>query len=178
LRRHLTSGNQLWAFFWIQKEHLTSLLFDCSGQRFWVSSTIVHWIRDTMEGPRPWRLSVIIYEGCGVYSCLQRDALSPLLWCLTVDDLITRLNGGSVYTQSNTDIVCLLAVGKFSNTVSELIQRALHTVEVWCNEDGLSVKPDKTDCVIFMRKMKIPGFFTPVFLELPCTVLCQKSISE
>jgi hypothetical protein len=31
--------------------------------------------------------------------CPQGGVLLPLLWCLAVDELLTRLNGGGVYTQ-------------------------------------------------------------------------------
>jgi hypothetical protein len=49
-------------------------------------------------------------------------------------------------------------VGKFPNRVSGL---ALSTVEIWCNEFGLSVNPDKTGLVAFTRKRKLQGFFEP-----------------
>jgi hypothetical protein len=86
--------------------------------------------------------------------------LSPLLWCL-VDELLTRLSEGGVYVQRNADDICLLAMGKFPNTVSGFIQWALCTVEAWCGELGLSVNPDKTGLVAFMRRRKLPGFFEP-----------------
>jgi hypothetical protein len=52
-------------------------------------------------------------------------------------------------------------VGKFPNTVSGLIQWALHTVETWCDELGLPVNPDKTALAAFVRRRKLPGFFEP-----------------
>jgi hypothetical protein len=87
--------------------------------------------------------------------------LSPLLWCLVVDDLLARLSGGGVYAQGYADDICLLGIGKFPNTVSGLIQWALGTVEEWCGELGLSVNPDKTGLVAFTRKRKLSGFFQP-----------------
>jgi len=89
--------------------------------------------------------------------------LSPLLWCLVVDDLLARLSGSGVFIQGCADCICLLAVGKFPNTVSGLVQWALTTVEIWCNEVGLSVNPDKTGLVAFTRKRKLQGFFEPHF---------------
>jgi hypothetical protein len=89
--------------------------------------------------------------------------LSPLLWCLVVDELIARLNGGGVYIQGYADDFCLLVVGKFPNTVSGLIQWALHSVEMWCDKLVLLVNPDKTGLVAFMRRRKLPGFFEPRF---------------
>ena len=58
------------------------------------------------------------------------------------------------------DDIHLLVVGKFPNTVSGLIQRALHTVEMWCDEIWLLVNPDKTGLVGFTRR-KLPQFFEP-----------------
>ena len=89
--------------------------------------------------------------------------LSPLLWCLMVDDLLARLSGNGIFIQEYADDICLLVVGKFPNTVSELMQWAFLTVETWCNEVGLSVNPDKTGLVAFTRKSKLLGFFKPQF---------------
>jgi len=52
-------------------------------------------------------------------------------------------------------------VGKFPNTVSGLIQWALHTVKLWCGGLGLSVNPDMTGLVAFTRRRKLTGFFEP-----------------
>jgi hypothetical protein len=74
------------------------------------------------------------------------------LWYLVVKELLARLNKGGVYSQGNADDIGLLAVGKFPNTVSGLIQRALNIVEVWCGELGLSVNPDKTGLVVSRKE--------------------------
>ena len=95
--------------------------------------------------------------------CPQGGVLSPLLWCLVVDDLLARLSGGGIFIQGYADDICLLAVGKFPNTVSGLMQWALLTVETWCNEVGLTVNPDKTGLVAFTKKRKLQGFFEPYF---------------
>ena len=76
-----------------------------------------------------------------------------------MNELLIRLNKGSIYIQRYADDICLLAVGKFPNTVSGLIQWALHTVELWCGGLGLLVNPDKTGLVAFTRKRKRTGFF-------------------
>jgi hypothetical protein len=41
------------------------------------------------------------------------------------------------------------------------MQWALSTVEIWWNEVGLSVNPDKTGLIAFTRKRKLQGFFKP-----------------
>ena len=80
---------------------------------------------------------------------------------LVVNDLIARLSGSGIFMQGYADDICLLAVGKFPNTVSGLMQWALLTVEMWCSGVGLRVNPDKTWFIAFTRKRK--GFFEPRF---------------
>jgi hypothetical protein len=62
--------------------------------------------------------------------CPQGGVLLPLLLCLVVDDLLTRLSGSGLFVQGYTDDLCVLAVGKFPNTVSGLMQWALSTVDM------------------------------------------------
>ena len=101
--------------------------------RHGVDHTIVRWIRATLDGQlatatfRGFSRSVAVPRGCP-----QGGVLSPLLWCLVANELLEKLNKGSVYAQGYADDICLLAVGKFSSMVSGLIQWALHTVELWC----------------------------------------------
>ena len=66
-------------------------------------------------------------------------------------ELIARLNRDGVNTQCYADDICLLAVAKFPNTASGLMQWACHTVQIGCGEVGLSANPDKTE-FIFTRK--------------------------
>ena len=130
--------------------------------RHGADQTIVQWIRATLEGRLAMAALGDVTRNVAVSrGCPQAGVLSPLLWCLVVSNLLARLNEGNVYTQGYADDICLLAVGKFHNTVSGLIQWALHTVEEWCGGLCLSVNPDKTGLVAFTRKRKLPGFFEP-----------------
>ena len=158
-----------------QQEVVLGVFFDIEGAfnnisydsmcvalaRHGVDHTIVRWVKATLEGQRATATlgslsrSVAVYKGCP-----QGDVLSPLLWCLVVDELLARLSGEGVYAQGYTDAICLLATGKFPNTISGLIQWALGN-EVWCGELSLSVNPDKTGLVAFTRKRTLPGFFQP-----------------
>jgi len=77
----------------------------CSAlARHGVDQTIVRWIRATLEG----RLATMPYGGVSrsvVVSrgCPQGGVLSPLLWCLVVNELLVRLNEGSFYAQGYAD---------------------------------------------------------------------------
>jgi hypothetical protein len=126
--------------------------------------TIVRWIRATLEG----RVVLTALGGSLVRvaiirGCPQGGVLSPLLWCLVVDDLLARLSGGGIFIQGYADDICLLEVGKFPNTVSGLMQWTPLTVETWGNKVGLKVNPDKTGLVAFTKKRKLQGFFEPYF---------------
>ena len=134
--------------------------------RHGVDCTIVRWVKATLEGQRATAMlgnlsrSVAVSRGCP-----QGGVLSPLLWCLVVDELLTRLSEGGVYAQGYADDICLLAVGKFPNAVYGLIQWALCTVEAWCVGFSLSVNPDKTGLIAFTRKRKLPVSLNPIYSE-------------
>jgi hypothetical protein len=71
--------------------------------------TIVRWIRATLEG----RVAVATLNETFIRvaistGCPQGRVLSPLLLCLVVNDLITRLSGGDVFIQTYADDICLL----------------------------------------------------------------------
>jgi hypothetical protein len=78
------------------------------------------------------------------------------------------------YTQGYVDDICLLSVGKFPNTISGLVQWALHTAESWCDELGLSVNHGKTGLAAFMRRRDLPGFFEPRLFGT--TLHCSMSV--
>ncbi|XP_054281228.1 uncharacterized protein LOC128998898 [Macrosteles quadrilineatus] len=87
--------------------------------------------------------------------CPQGGVLSPNLWNLVVDDLLSELNAQGMYAQGYADDIVVLIRGKFMNTCLELMQRALSIVERWCNQEGLRVNPMKTVMVPFTRKRNV-----------------------
>jgi hypothetical protein len=72
-------------------------------------------------------------EGSVARGCPQGGALSPLLWSLVVDEHIGGLNANGYNTLGYADDIVILICGKFPNTVSELLQEALSTVQQWCD---------------------------------------------
>jgi hypothetical protein len=61
--------------------------------RHGVSPTIRRWIRATLEGRRATAtLGGVSRNSAVARGCPQGGILSPLLWCLVVDKLLTRLN--------------------------------------------------------------------------------------
>jgi hypothetical protein len=130
--------------------------------RHGVNQTVIRWVRATLEGRSATAALGVASKSIGVTKgCPQGGVLSPLLWSLVVDELLVGLNQRGIYAQGYADDICLLAKGKFPNTISGLMQWALDFVEEWCDGHGLTVNPDKTELVAFTRRRKLPGFFEP-----------------
>jgi hypothetical protein len=83
--------------------------------------------------------------------CGQWSVLATLLWSLVVGEL-TGLNGNDCYTLGNADAIAVLISIRFPNTVSELHHEALSTVQQSCDRTQLSINPQRTVIVPFIRK--------------------------
>lgn len=93
--------------------------------------------------------------------CPQGGVLSPLLWDLVVDDLLTELNNKGLYTQGYADDLVVLIRGKHAHVISELMQQALNIIESWCNRENLMVNPNKTTMIPFTRRRKLEDIKLP-----------------
>ena len=147
--------------------------------RHGVDRTIVRWVKATLEGRRAIATLGSFSRSVAVSrEYPQGCVLSPLLWCLVVDELLERLSRGGVYAQVYADDICLLTVEKFPNTVSGLIQWAFGTVEARCGQHVLLVNPDKTGLVAFTKRRNYLVSFIHVCSERYCNTLCRSSIWE
>jgi len=72
-------------------------------------------------------------------------------------DELTGFNGNDCYTLGDADDTALLISIKFPNTVSELLHEALSTVQQCCDRTQLSINPQKTVIVPFIRKRVLRG---------------------
>lgn len=93
--------------------------------------------------------------------CPQGGVLSPLLWNITVDSLLEKLDRNHHYAQAYADDVAILCRGPHLPTIYERMQNALRIVESWCNENSLSVNPRKTEMILFTRKYKVENLRAP-----------------
>ncbi|XP_063634981.1 uncharacterized protein LOC134805639 [Cydia splendana] len=100
-----------------------------------------------------------------VRGCPQGGVLSPLLWNLVVNNLITKLNEEHFYTIGYADDLAILISGKFASTVCDLTQAALRIVERWCRDFDLSVNPTKTEMVMFTNKRALGNFTRPTLFQ-------------
>ena len=93
--------------------------------------------------------------------CPQGGVLSPLLWCLVVDNLLDVLNSSGTFSQGYSDDGVILIRGFCLGTLCDLMQRALDTVQNWCRARQLAVHPSKIELVLFTRRRKLDGFRAP-----------------
>ena len=93
--------------------------------------------------------------------CPQGGVLSPLLWCLVVDDLLVKLNRSGGYMLGYSDDGVILISGICLKTVCDIMQRLLNTVIQWCGQRQLAIHPAKTELVLFTKKRKLGEFRLP-----------------
>ncbi|GJQ84416.1 hypothetical protein Trydic_g3889 [Trypoxylus dichotomus] len=55
-------------------------------------------------------------------ACPPGGVLSPLLWCLLVDDLLSDLREAGFYAQGYADDITIIVGGRFVGVVSERMQ--------------------------------------------------------
>jgi hypothetical protein len=67
-------------------------------------------------------------------------------------DNLTGLNGNDCYTLGDADGIAILISIKFPNTVSELLHKALSTLQQCCDRTQLSINAQKIVIVPFIRK--------------------------
>jgi ribonuclease HI len=93
--------------------------------------------------------------------CPQGGVLSPLLWTLVADELLRTLDSRGIYCQAYADDGTILVEGSDLQIVCDLVQSGLREVLAWCENNGLSINPSKTELIMFTRKRKIPKIKAP-----------------
>jgi hypothetical protein len=76
-----------------------------------------------------------------------------------------RLNNSGYYTVEYADDIAILINGRFLQTVSEVLQTALCTVQQRCERTNLSIKPSKMIIIPFTRKRNTKGRKEPTLLN-------------
>ena len=89
--------------------------------------------------------------------CPQGGVLSPLLWNLVVDRLLTLTNDLGFNTFGYADDIVIIVQGKFTHTIREVMQNALNVVVKWTVKEGLNISPQKTAIVPFTNRRNIKG---------------------
>lgn len=74
---------------------------------------------------------------------------------MVIDDLLRKLNQVGYNAEGFVNDIVILIIGKFEETLSQVMKSALRIVEKWCADNGLSINPQKTKLVLFTNKRKI-----------------------
>jgi len=105
----------------------------------------------------------------------QGGVLSPLLWVLVVNKLLSLLEETGTKVVAYADDVVILLQGKFPQTLCNLMETALSTLSRWTAVCGLGVNPEKTELVLFTRKYKIPNLILPKLHQTRLTLSKQST---
>jgi len=103
----------------------------------------------------------------------QGGVLSPLLWVLVVNKLLSLLEEAGTKVVAYADDVDILLQGKFPQTLCNLMETALSILSRWTAVCGLGVNPEKTELVLFTRKYKIPNLILPKLHQMRLTLSNQ-----
>jgi hypothetical protein len=93
-------------------------------------------------------------KGTSDRGCPQGGVLSPLLWCLIVNDLLEDLQREGFHTDGYADDTAIVAGGCFFTMLRDLIKHALIYGSRWCKTKDLVVNPQKTNVMIFTKRYK------------------------
>ncbi|CAH2097628.1 unnamed protein product [Euphydryas editha] len=120
-----------------------------------VNNTVAGWI-DNMLKYRAIQITVNeTTRGVVARGCPQGGVLSPLLWNIVIDELITLLNDRKFLTVGYADDLTILISGPFESAVCDRMRAALRVVEQWCTDHELTVNPAKTELVMFTNKRNL-----------------------
>jgi len=67
----------------------------------------------------------------------QGSGLSPLLWSLVADSLLSWLSKQGVFAQTYADDGCVLICSLVLSTICDIMQRIIRGIEHWCNTRDL-----------------------------------------
>jgi hypothetical protein len=127
-----------------------------AAERHGTEPTVCRWICAMLENKKiSATLSGETLGATAARGCPQVGVLSPLLWSLVMDNLHWGLNNNGYYTIRYADDIAILINGKFPQTVSEVLQTALCTLQRWCERTKLSINPNLMVVIPFTRKRNI-----------------------
>jgi hypothetical protein len=129
-----------------------------AAERHGIDPTICRWICAMLESRNI--MATLSGETLGapaVRGCPQGGwVLSPLMWSLVVDDLLWELNHRGYYTVGHANDIAILIYGKFPQTVSEVLQTALHSPTV-VRKDKVVHQPNQDGSNTLYKKEKFKG---------------------
>ncbi len=88
----------------------------------------------------------------------QGGVLSPLIWNLIMDNLLSTFKRGPIRVIGYADDILVYIKGTSPTEMAELLQPALNKIEEWGAKHGLTFNPNKTTMVLFSLNRRFPPF--------------------
>ena len=85
----------------------------------------------------------------------QGGVLSPLIWILIMDEILTSFRGTAIKAVGYADDIILMVAGVHPPTLVDLMNKALKKVTKWGTDNGLVFNPAKTQAVRFSQCKKL-----------------------
>lgn len=134
-----------------------------SAEEKGIERTVVTWISNMLRHRTiQSKLGATECKVIATRGCPQGGVLSPLLWNLTIDSLLHRLDEHGHFAQAYADDVALVYRGRHMSTLCERMQQGLEITLDWCAEQQLSVNPQKTELILFTRRRRLGAYQLPV----------------
>ncbi|XP_055714430.1 uncharacterized protein LOC129808685 [Phlebotomus papatasi] len=114
----------------------------------WMMAMLKSRTVETGEGQD--RVAARVTQGCP-----QGGVLSPLMWSLVIDGLLTELSENGIRATGYADDLVIIIRGKHDKIISSCMQHALNIISKWCQNAGLKINPSKTTLVPFTRRRKV-----------------------
>ncbi|XP_055698849.1 uncharacterized protein LOC129799159 [Phlebotomus papatasi] len=114
----------------------------------WMTAMLRSRTVETGEGQD--RVAARVTQGCP-----QGGVLSPLMWSLVIDGLLTELSENGIRATGYADDLVIIIRGKHDKIISSCMQHDLNIISKWCQNAGLKINPSKTTLVPFTRRRKV-----------------------
>ena len=85
----------------------------------------------------------------------QGGVLSPLIWNLVIDKLLSNLGNRAVKPTGFADDICITLTGSDEGTMRNIMQNTLNHVVQWGDGNGLTFNPGKTQVLVCTRRKKV-----------------------
>ena len=153
----------------LRGEQALTVSLDCSGafdtidfdsarsamERKSIAGTIVRWYDRLLRGRRVTaNLQGEKSERIPARGSPQGGVLSPQIWLLIMDTLLTQFKGTAIKAVCYADDVFLILTGRVRSVMVTVMQQALDTVLAWGRRNGLSFNPTKTVAVVFTKSTR------------------------
>ena len=100
-----------------------------------------------------------VYRGCP-----QGGILSPLLWNLTLNTLLSKEELDENFIQAFADDIAILIQGIDLSTIRNIAKIYLKTIDKWCIKNGVKISALKTKTVLFTNPRK-KNYYIPIELN-------------